>query len=77
MYEHVDEAGACVRCSEIQEISEFVQNNQQYAMMKHYLNRCCTIVIVLFVPQLHFKLVHVRTVRILKFYNGTAVLRQK
>ena len=39
MYEHVDEAGNCVRCNKIDGISEFVQNNQQYAMVKHHLNK--------------------------------------
>ena len=39
VYEHVDEAGNCVRCERIQGISEFVQNHQQYAMIKHHLNR--------------------------------------
>ena len=39
VYEHVDEAGNCVRCERIQGISEFVQNHQQYAMVKHHLNR--------------------------------------
>ena len=39
VYEHVDEGGNCVRCEGIQGISEFVQNHQQYAMVKHHLNR--------------------------------------
>ena len=55
----MDKLGNCVGCERIQGISEFIQNHQQYAMVKHHLNRLiqqCPLLMLLFAQTVRLQL---------------------